>query len=65
MRTNFAKYLGLHIDDELAWSQHVAHITKSCAKKIGAFKILLSLFYMIMRYLHIIMLLLNLHFQSV
>ena len=41
--TNAAKYLGLYIDDELVWKQHVAHITKSCSQKIGLFKKLLSL----------------------
>ena len=38
LRTNVAKYLGLYIDDELAWKQHVALITKSCSQKIGVFK---------------------------
>ena len=43
VHVNVAKYLGLYIDDELAWKQHVAHITKSCSQKIGVFKKLLSL----------------------
>ena len=25
--SNVTKYLGLYIDDDLAWSQHIAHIT--------------------------------------
>ena len=43
VRTNIAKYLGLYIDVELAWSWHVAHITKSCLQKIGVFKQMLYL----------------------
>ena len=43
VRSNVAKYLGLNINDELAWKQRVAHITKSCSQKIYVFKKLLSL----------------------
>ena len=43
VHANVAKYLGLYIDDELVWKQHVAHISKSCSQKIDVFKKLLSL----------------------
>ena len=43
VRTNVATCLDLFIDDELAWKQRVAHITKSCSQKIVVFKKLLSL----------------------
>ena len=64
VRTNVAKYLGLFIDDELAWKQHVAHITKSCSQKLVYLKNS-YLFYLIMCYYCIIMLLLYLHFHTV
>ena len=42
VRANVAKYLGLYIDDELAWKLHIIQITKSCSPKISVFKKLLS-----------------------
>ncbi len=33
-----AKYLGLIIDNQLLWKQHVAHVTKLCCQRIGVFK---------------------------
>jgi hypothetical protein len=40
-RVQYAKYLGVYIDDKLMWSYHVAQVIKSCCKRIGLFKKLL------------------------
>jgi hypothetical protein len=34
----YAKYLGVYIDNNLFWSYHVNHVLKSCCKRIGLFK---------------------------
>ncbi len=35
---NTVKYLGVHFDDKLSWSTHVAFVTKLCSQRIGVFK---------------------------
>jgi Reverse transcriptase (RNA-dependent DNA polymerase) len=41
-RVQHAKYLGVYIDDKLMWSYHVAQVIKSCCKRIGVFKKIIS-----------------------
>jgi hypothetical protein len=41
-RVQYAKYLGVYIDDKLMWSYHVAQVIKSCCKRIGLFKKIIS-----------------------
>jgi hypothetical protein len=37
-RVQYAKYLGVYIDDKLMRSNHVSKVIKSCCKRIGLFK---------------------------
>jgi hypothetical protein len=37
-RVQYAKHLGVYIDDKLMWSYHVAQVIKSCCERIGRFK---------------------------
>ena len=34
----YVKYLGLRIDNELSWKNHVEHVTTLCSQRIGVFK---------------------------
>ena len=37
-KSDFVKYLGLHIDDKLNWTEHVKYVIKNCSQRIGLFK---------------------------
>ena len=34
-QVNYAKFLGLYIDEELAWKYHINHVTMKVAKMTG------------------------------
>jgi len=38
----YAKYLGIHIDNNLSWNTHVEHVLKVCCQRIGMFKKVLA-----------------------